>query len=468
VYTNKQPLHGSKAIRNICAICSAEMMLRQLLMKRGRESGKNFEGRKLRYLFFYPTYFFTPETLRMVRALHDRLRRVSFTALRSVLLEASQSGTLDLAPATFQRLQELLLHPDDFARPEDDRLFRLRFPDAEPVTFSFVGIPPSERDAKDAEAWINPTFLALVLPLLLDVKIVTSESMLPLIQEASELPETVAFDGAHAFVGRVTKGGNVTQGTAQLGRLNLDELLPALQRLTATYLVHLDGNAKVGVGGFDYRWHEMPAVARNLATSPLYAFHYLKKGQRREGSDSISAQKASLYVDLVERYLEDGSNTMSHARNLVMSYRRFYRHKRGRLNTNSIVRPLSEAAKALLTADLRLFDDVESLYEVVRSRLEQFVDRVGKDKADGTVPLWLYPDKEQRADQINAAIDAFARYFVETIYRDVFKQDRAALAGKQLNLLKNACESIYMAEQRREWRERGEQTEDKHDDEAGE
>jgi CRISPR-associated protein Csc3 len=395
----------------------------------------------------------------MLRALHDRLKRVSFTALRSLLLPQpdAPSGQIDLSPELFQRLEALMLHPSAITRDEEDRLFRLRFPANEPITFSFIGIPPPERDAKDAEAWVNPAFLALVLPLLLDIKVVASESLLPIVQEATELPETVLFDSPHAFVGRL----------AGQTRLNLDQMLPALQRLTASYLVHLDGNAKVGAGGYDYRWHELPALARNLETSPLYAFHYLKKGQRREGADSLPAAKATLYVDLATHYLDDGSQAMSHARTLVLHYRRFYRHKRGRLNSNSIVRPLSEASKAMLTADLRLFDDVESLLEVVRSRLEQFVERVGKGKADGTVPVWLY-EKDQIQDGLHAAIDDFARYVVETIYRDVFKEDRAALAGRQLNLLKNACESIYLAEQRREWRERGERPEARHDDETAE
>lgn len=456
VYTNKQPLHGGKAIRHICAVCGAEMMLRQLLMKRGRESGGNFEKRKLRYLFFYPTYFFTPESLRMLRALYERLRRVSFTALRGLLLPPGDAPEqrLDLAPELFQRLEELMLHPSEIARDEDDRLFRLRFPESEPITFSFVGLPPGERDAKDAEAWVNPAFLALVLPLLLDVKVVASESLLPIIQEATELPETVALDGPHAFVARL----------AGASRLNLDQLLPALQRLTAAYLVHLDGNAKVGAGGFDYRWHELPAVARNLETSPLYAFHYLKKGLRREEVDGVPAGKAALYVDLVKRYLKDGSKRMSHPHELVRLYRQFYRHK-GKANANSVLRPLSEAAGVILDANLRLFADDQALVTAVRGRLEKFIENVGRGTADGTVPVWLY-GKEQVREGLAAAVDAFARYFVLTIYADVFRRDRAALAGKQLNLLKNACESIYMAEQRREWRERNEQPETAPDDEV--
>lgn len=449
VYTNKQPLHSGKAIRHICAMCGMEMMLRQLLMKRGRESGNNFEKRRLRYLFFYPTYFFTPETLRMVRSMQARLKRVSFTALRKVLLPEATAEHIaaNLHLSTFQHLQELMLHPKAFEKAEEDRLFRLRYEEREPITFSFVGIPPFERDAKDAESWVNPAFLTLVLPLLLDIKVVASEGMLPLFNEATELPETVAFDSAHAFVRYLIRHP----------RLNLDQLGPALQRLTAAYLVHLDGNAKAGAGGYNYHWQDIPALARNLATSPLYAFHYLKKGQRREGGEGITGYRATLYVDLVEQYLGKGDVSMSHARELTRMYRQFYRHKRGRLNANSILRPISEAADALLDADLRLFDGDDGLLEVVQGRLEKFIENVSKNKADGSIPGWIEPATRQ------AALEQFCTSFVLTIYRDVFGRNRAALAGRQLNLLKNACESIYMAEQRREWRERNEQAEEPHD-----
>jgi CRISPR-associated protein Csc3 len=465
VYTNKQSLHSSKAIRHICAVCGFEMMLRQLLMKRGRESGGNFEKRRLRYLFFYPTYFFTPETLHMLRAMQDRLRRVSFTGLRNALLPTADSGDSapQLYPALFQRCQDLMLHPAAIEREEDDRLFRLRFPANEPITFSFVGIPPGERDAKDAEAWINPAFLALVLPLLLDVKVVASESMLPLMQEATELPETVAFDSAHAFVAHLIEPGRREVGHAdasRLGRVNLDELLPALQRVTVAYFVHLDGNAKSGGGGFDYRWHDMPALARDLATSPLYAFHYLKKGQRRDAGDGLPLSKAAAYVEMVERYLHDGSPSMSHARNLVILYRQFYRHKPRRLNANSILRPLSEAAETILTADQRLFDDDEALIEAVQGRLAKFIENVDRKAADGAIPRWIDVATRQ------AKLEEFSRYMVEQIYRDSFGRDRSALAGKQLNLLKNACEAIYLAEQRREWQERGERAETHDEPEA--
>lgn len=458
VYTNKQPLHSSNAIRNICAVCSMEMMLRQLLMKRGRESGGNFEKRKLRYLFFYPTYFFTPETLRMLRVVQDQLRRVSFTTLRTLLQPDVEEARYDLQPEVFQRLHGLMLHPELLANEEIDRLFRLRFPQNEPITFSFVGLPPADRDAKDAEAWINPAFLALVLPLLLDIKVVASESMLPSVQEATELPETVAFDSAHAYVGYLTEPArlqSLREDTRRTpGRFNIDEVLPALQRLTVAYFVHMEGNAKTGAGGYDYRWHEIAPLARNLATTPLYAFHYLKKSLRREGSDTPSGYKAAIYINLVDDYIGKGDDNMSHARELVTRYRRFYRHGKGRLNSNAILRPIREAADTLLDANLRLFDDDAALRELVGGRLKQSLEGVSRPGSSGAAPNWLYPDPKTRKEQMDAAVDDFAAYFVDTIYRKVFAGNRAALAGKQLNLLKNACEAIYIAEQRREWQER--------------
>ncbi|MCX7859426.1 MAG: type I-D CRISPR-associated protein Cas10d/Csc3 [Chloroflexus sp.] len=447
VYTNKQPLHGSKAIRHICSICSFEIMLRQLLMKRGAESGKNFENRKLRYLYFYPTYFFTPETLGVLRLLYDQLKRVSFTELRKTLLD----GGLDLSPARFQQLEQLWVEPVD---PAQDRLFRLHFPPNEPITFSFIGIPPLERDPADSEAWVTPAFLALLLPLLIDIKVVASESMLPIIQEANELYETVAFDGAHPAVVRL----------AGSERINLDQVVPALQRLVSGYIIHLDGNARPGRGGYEYKWNQLPALSRDLITSPLYAFHYLKRGLRNTQREIASEQQTAAYLTMVEEYL-NGRQAMSHARELVNRYRRFYRHQRGRMNSNAILRPISEAAKALLIADLRLFNDEESLVEAVRGRLEKFIERVENNRAEGIVPGWLYEGADRR-QAIAEAIDDFARYFVHDIFYGVFKGDRAALAGKQLNLLKNACESVYMAEQRREWRERNQPPEEKVVEEA--
>lgn len=440
VYTNKQPLHGSKAIRNICQLCETEMMLRQILMNRGGSIGGRFEGRKFRYLYLYPAYFFTPETAAQVSQLYHTLKNLSFSSIRKALL-TEREDEIKLDAATLQKLQNLMLTPEP---PEEDRLFRLHFPENDPISLFFLGMPPG-RDAKDAEAWINPAFLALLLPLVLDVKVVATESPIPLLHEADELDETVLFDAPHHYVNDIVG----------YGRLPLDRLLPRLRGLIVAYMIHLDGNARLKQG--EYRWHAIPSLARNLSSNSLWASAYLKKWQRAQKLDSIPVDHSHLYQQYIqvldELFTHQGGVRMSHARQLTELYRQFYRHKRR--NSNSYLRPMTVASRAILDADPRLFGDKESLIEVVNGEVRGFMDRVANGSADGRLSPRM--NDETPAEAMNrrfAAMKAFADYFVGTIYFDVLGGDMAALRGKQLNLLKNTCEIIYLDAEAAYWQER--------------
>lgn len=433
VYSNKLPLHGATAIRDICPICSLEIMLRQILMNRSNASGGRFEGRQVRYLYFYPTYFFSPETLEIFRTIHDRLRRVGFTELRRQLTSKTDNDgatAIRLDAATLQRLEAFMLSPSELPGSDTDRYVRMHFPEHEPITFYFLGIPPPGRDAKDTEAWVHPAFLALLLPICLDVKVVASTSPLPLLLEADELPETVFLDGAHPFV----------QALVGRERINVDQVLRCLQRLLVGYFIHVDAHSRQGRGGWDYRWSDIPPLARDLATDAAYACSYLKKWQRRNGTDGIPFGKAQQFVNYIT-YLQEGGGIMSPARTLVDLSRQFYRARR--YNSNSILRPLSVAAKAILSADRRLFDR-EGLTEAVRGELAAFMDRVSRGDAVGFLsPRLVGEEAKDAAQRREAAMRSFAEYFVGTIFHDTFRGDVAALRGKQLNLLKNAYEVLY-------------------------
>jgi CRISPR-associated protein Csc3 len=431
VYSNKLSLHGSNALRDICFICSLEMMLRQNLMVHWALSGGKFEGQRVRYLYFYPTYFFTPETLEVLRRAYLGLKRISFTELRRQLVD--KDGAVDLSPATWQRLEPLLLVPEEEQDPASDRYVRMHFPEGMPITFHFLGVPLPGRNDTDTASWVHPAFLALLLPLCLDVKVVASESSLPLFLEADELHETVFLDGPHTAIRYLTDG--------QM-RVNVDQVLPTLQRLAVGYLIHVDANTSPGGSNF-YRWQDLAALARALDTSPLYAFHYLKKWQRKQKLDVIPASKARQYLTYV-RHLTKGEDDMSHARTLTTLYRKFYRAKRR--NANSILRPLSIAAKAVLEADPRLFDR-EGLVEAVYGELHSYVERGGKES------LFYFPKGSGRPER-EQAMREFADYFVNQVFYGALRGDRSALRGKQLNLLKSACEVIYREADSREWEAR--------------
>ena len=431
VYSNKKPLNGSDAIRDICSICSMEMMIRQILMNRSAASGGDFEGRRVRYLFFYPVYFFTPETLGIIRRMNDRLTRLSFTEIQRQLVH--KDGTVDLSPATLQKLQEFMLMPDEEFDPSNDRYVRLHFPETEPVTFYFIGVPPPSRDPKDAEAWIHPALLSLLVPLCLDVKVVASESSIPLLLEANEINETVLLDAPHAAIQYIT----------QKTRVNVDELLPTLQRMIATYFIHVDANATSGAGGFDYRWQDIPATARALAESSVYAFHYLKKWQRKQKQDSLPPRKVVQYLQYVS-YLGDDPMT-NHARELTQLYRQFYRAKRW--NSNSILQPVSKTARAILDADTQMFGTPEALIDAIYGALHAFIDRAYREQL-------AFPPRGSTRESQQTAMRAFVSHFVNDIFFGVFRGDKSALRGKQLNLLKNACEVIYLDEAAKDKAER--------------
>ncbi len=434
VYSNKRPLHGTDAIRDICAICSMEMMLRQILMNRSAASGGDFEGRRVRYLFFYPTYFFTPETLEIVRRMNTQIKRLSITELRSQLV--GKDGHVDLSPKTLQRLQQFMFsgEPD----PATDRYVRLHFPPNETVTFDFIGVPPPSRDPKDAEAWVHPALLSLLLPLCLDIKVVASESSIPPMLEAGEIDETMFLDAPHAAINYLTH----SQSSGQT-RLHINLILPTVRRLISAYFIHTDANATSGAGGFDYRWQDLPATARALAQSPLYAFHYLKKWQRKQKLDSLPAKKAAEYLQYVT-YLGDDPMT-HHARELTQLYRQFYRAKRW--NSNSILQPVSKTARAILDADTKLFGAPEALIDATYGALHAFIDRAYREQL-------AFPPRGSTRDSQQTAMRAFATHFVNDIFYGVFRGDKSALRGKQLNLLRNACEVIYLAEAAKDKAER--------------
>ncbi len=136
---------------------------------------------------------------------------------------------------------------------------------------------------------------------------------------------------------------------------------------------------------------------------------------------------------------------MSHAGTLTDLYRQFYRSRRN--NSNSILRPIAVASKAILAADSRLFGR-EGLTEAVRGELAAFMERVQSRRADGM----LAPGSTHESRE--AATRSFAEYFVGTIFYDTLRGNVAALRGRQLNLLRSACEVLYRDAAARDWQER--------------
>ncbi|MEB3214167.1 MAG: type I-D CRISPR-associated protein Cas10d/Csc3, partial [Leptolyngbyaceae bacterium] len=352
VYSNRQILFNAQAAkRQICAIWSIEMMLRQILMNQTNATGGDFEGRKYRYLYIYPAYFFTPETNKFLQKAYSWIRRTKFDAdIRKHLVPDKQPAQFNIE--NYQSVDCLLLQEES----DKDQTFKLSYPN-EPLTFFFMALPPG-RDATDTESWVMPSWLAFALPLVLDVKVVASESPVPPFISGADFEQTTVLDGEHQAIFTLVK----------LDSYRLDAILPRqpnqfspLNALSAAYCIHLEVNRKKDG---DPDWGKLAALARDIETNPLYVFHYLTKLVRKLDWDTAPVEKIKLYQDFYYCFDPEG-NDMNQLRQLTQLYRRFYRAKSRYAKPNAVLKPIDEAADVILKIVKALAPDSQSLIDVV-------------------------------------------------------------------------------------------------------
>lgn len=462
VYTNKQMLGGSNAKRNISSIAGLELMLRQILMNQTQAVGKRFEDGKYRYLYFYPTYYFTPETNKFLQKAYNGIAQTRFdTSLRNHFISKDWVASLD--KERYQTVDSFLMDeqldhkktlPETDPNYKRDRTFKLSYPEDQPLTFYFMALPPG-KDPTDTESWVMPTWLSFAFPIILDVKTVVSESPIPPFKDGSEFEESVFLDSApQAF--RVLVGRD---------RFRLDYILEGwddpngikhpspLNSLTVAYAIHLDVNAKQGKGGYDANWGKLTELAKDFETSPLYVFNYLNRWVRHQGTETAKVEKIKLYTyhfypcfdpyttfnSEKETLIVSEESPLNHPKNLTEIYRKFYRaNKRYSPKSNAVLKPIDIAAETILKADSTVFQG-ETLVMAVAAEVFKLMDRVHASTAEGR---WVFSNREEERQ----AVLNFAQYFVINVFEKSFAGDRARLAGRQLNLLRDTCEFLYRLE----------------------
>lgn len=474
VYTNKQHLGGSNAKRNISSIAGIEMMLRQILMNQTQAVGKRFEDGKYRYLYFYPTYYFTPETNKFLQKAYSGIAQTRFdTSIRNHFVTKDLEAHFDRdryqsvdAFLIDEDLEQKKQRPDNDPQFKRDRTFKLSYPDDQPLTFYFMALPPG-KEPSDTESWVMPAWLAFAFPMILDVKTVVSESPIPPFNDGAEFEESVFLDSApQAFrmltgqdrfrLDYILEGWETADGTKRTAPLNI---------LTAAYAIHLDVNAKQGKGGYDANWSKLTELAKDFETSPLYVFSYLNRWVRNQSSETARIEKVRLYAyhfyPCFDPYVEFDPNMeeltvgeespLNHPKRLTELYRKFYRaNKRYNPKSNAVLKPLDLAAETILKADSTVFSG-ETLVIAVAAEVFKLMDRVHASTAEGR---WVMSNREEERQ----AVLNFAQYFVVDVFEESFAGDRARLAGRQLNLLRDACEFLYRLADDKENQENAEKT----------
>ncbi len=470
VYTNKQMLGGSNAKRNISSIASVEMMLRQILMNQTQAVGKRFEDSKYRYLYFYPTYYFTPETNKFLQKAYSGIAQTRFdTSIRNHFI--SKDLQADLGRERYQSVDAFLI--DENLQRHKDRTFKLSYPEDQPLTFYFMALPPG-RDSTDTESWVMPSWLAFAFPMILDVKTVVSESPIPPFNDGSEFEESVFLDSApHAIRSLVRRDLFRLDYILEGWEENSIRYPAPLNVLTAAYAIHLDVNARQGKSGYDANWGKFTELAACFETSPLYVFSYLNRWVRNQGVETARIEKIRLYAyhfyPCFDPYVKYDSNSeelivgeesrLNHPKKLTELYRKFYRaNKRYNPKSNAVLKPIDVAAETILKAELSVFQG-ETLVAAVAAEVFKLMDRVHASTAEGH---WVLSKREVERQVV---LD-FAQYFVVEVFEKSFAGDRARLAGRQLNLIRDTCEFLYRLEDDKENQEKDEQSlELKHENE---
>ncbi len=365
------------------------------------------------------------------------IKRTRFDAeLRKHFITEQQIANFSIG--NYLQVDSLLI--DENLETENDSTFKLDYPEDKPLTFFFIALPPG-KDATDTESWVMPAWLTLALPLIMDVKVVSSESPVPPFISGVDFEKTAVLDGVHQAIRLLIKQDDY----------RLDGILPRgenrkfspLNALTAAYHIHLEVNRKKD-GNPD--WGKLSDLARDLQTSPLYVFHYLKKWLRKQDKiENVLLAKIRLYFDLYY-YFDIQGESVNKLRQLTHLYRRFYRAKSQFAKANAILKPIDEAADVILKFDKTLANDTESLIDVVAARLSKLMNNVRRKTAEGKPTLTFVDGKWKPAltpEEERQAVYDFASFFVKEIFEENFKGDRARLAGTQLNLIRDTCEFLY-------------------------
>jgi CRISPR-associated protein Csc3 len=445
VYSNRQVLLSESkndAKRHICLIWSIEIMLRQVLMKQVEDTGGDFEGRKYRYLYVYPAYFFTPETNKFLQKAYLGIRKTKFDS--DVHKHLVRGDSIGFAIENYQGVDSLLI-PEDINTGHED-IFKIDYPGDQPLTFFFMAMPPQvrydngKRKVVETESWVMPAWLAFALPLILDVKVVASESPVPPFISGADFEHTTVLDGEHQAIATLVKQKQYRLD-AILPRSTVPTFSP-LNALSAAYCIHLEVNRKKDG---DPDWGKLSALARDLETSPLYVFHYLSKLVRKLDWDSAPVSKIRLYLDFYYCFDPQGDK-VTQLRELTQLYRRFYRAKSQYAKPNAVLKPIDEAADVILKIDKALTPDDQALTEAVAARISKLMTNVRRRAAEGKPTLAFVEGKWRPAltvEEERQAIYEFAQFFIKNLFRETFKGDRARLAGTQLNLIRDTCDYLY-------------------------
>jgi len=425
-YSNKNPLAAKTTIiRGVCPVCRIEMILRRV------QQPELTEGNKPIQLYLYPTYFFTPETALVVKTYLNEAQDINIFGLINHLRKNgfTTDGIIDFDGWGGGKEEG---HSYTFSRP--------RYSEHDATGLFMFALRPLGRKPTDTDAWILPTLYGLALPLLLNLKVVVTPSFVPVFGTGVDFRETVVLDAPHGF----------TRHVLRRDRFRVDEVGDYLIRLLKLYDLHLDVFAEPT----DFHWAQINAVAKDVATDPLYVFAYYDRkarGDKQKGRKGVKTQaNAGIPEWDISRYLAiyqtlGGEANMGFIGKLVDSYTEFYRARGYDLSAYEAVRPLNEAIAATVKSDDKTSRDDLAL--LIVGPLADVMERVWDGHIEATDPIIFAKDSPLKMDERRALSrqkqEAFVELFLTELFEGYCKNQRAVLQ-ERANRIRSAARFYYL------------------------
>lgn len=407
-YSNKNALGGGRIKRGISKIWSLEMLMRQAFWTGA--SGKLEEQQPV-FLYIFPAYVYSPQVAVAVRRLVKQLKRINLWEVRKHWLDAGMH---------YSGLQTLPWRDEDEAEAG-------RYGDS----YSHKDLPfmamtyTTTRGKTTTDAWVEPSFLALALPILLGVKVVTTSSPDPLYASDQEFVESAKLDGPAGFWSLLSINPN----------LRLQNLYPALQRLLTAYSIHLECRSSPP----DARWQALNGTARDLTTDVLNVFAIANEGFReskREPSQE-DVKRIWQYAQIWIKGDKNMSDKLKLIERLVKEYRQFYQVNVGE-SSHAVLLPLAKALEVILTVPEHI--EREDIILQAAGQLNDALERQEPYKR----PLLMDKSVEYstRKAQELMAIHTFMTTCVDDLFFGLYQGDRALLQENR-NRIKSGAEFAY-------------------------
>ncbi len=397
VYSNKNLLDSSLLVRGICELCEVEMMLRQIMIRSKLNLvGGRYDDVKIKWLYFYPSYFFTTETAKFVGDMYHRLKNINFFNVRKALHKG-------MAVTDFINLDEMVIDPE-IPNPDDDYLLKMEFAPNDFGTSYFCGIPTLGKNPTDTESWALPTFLGLLMPLVFNAKVIVTESQIPLYHSGEEWKETVILDAPHSFARHILRQD----------KLRIDEIEPALRKVAASYDINIDVFQK----DRSPQWQHLNEIARNIDTDPLYVFHYLEVFRRKQGWDSFPKQRdgePSIPERYIQAYYYIGGDKMSLIEEVASRCFKFYGPDNFR--PNSVLKVLTLVEDVIVNSEPKICPE-DLNYQAI-GEVSNLMQRVRSSRAQGYAKL---PVNEEAS-----AIREFVEHFYHAVFVEYYDGERGLL-----------------------------------------